>query len=116
MRRKVGKETGLIRVILEYLAYKKVWSYRCNTGGLRDSTGRLVRFGVPGHPDIVARLRPIGYTGFSGRVIWIEAKSESGRLTPAQEAWRELAAVHGDIYIVARRLEDVSEVLSGLQK
>ena len=111
MRRKGGKETGLIKQILDYLSYRKVWRYRTNSGGLRDSTGRLVRFGCVGHPDIVARLKPIGYTGFSGRVVWIEAKSpEGGRLTPAQEAWRGLAEAHGDVYILARKLEDVIEV------
>lgn len=112
MRRKRGEETGLIKVIMDYLSYKKVWRYRTNSGGLRDTTGRLVRFGAPGHPDIVARFRPIGgpSSGFSGRVVWIEAKSERGKITPAQEAWRELAATYGDVYILARSLEDVREV------
>jgi len=103
-----GKETSLVRTILDYLAYRKVWAYRQNTGGLRDTTGRLVRFGVVGHPDIVARITPRDGAGGSGRVIWIEAKSSTGRQTPAQKEWQEKAERHGDVYILARCLEDVS--------
>ena len=105
-----GKETALVRSILDYLALKRIWAYRTNTGALQDKTGRLVRFGVAGHPDIVARLKPIGYTGFSGRVVWIEAKSDKGKQTEAQTGWQKKAEEHGDIYILARKLEDVMDV------
>lgn len=111
LRRGRGKETDLVRQILDYLRLRKIWAYRANTGGLRDSRGRLVRFGVPGHPDIVARLKPAGYTGFSGRVVWVEAKSEKGKQTDLQREWQELAEAHGDLYILARSLDDVREAL-----
>ena len=109
MRRGHGKETELVRLVLEYLALKKIWAYRVNTGALRDKTGRPVFFGVKGHPDIVARKKPVGYTGFSGRVVWIECKSPKGKLSEAQEEWRKIAALHGDVFIVARSLDDVRE-------
>jgi len=92
-------------MVLEYLALKKVWSWRVNTGGLLDKNGRLVRFGTKGHPDIVARMRPT--CGRPGTVIWIECKSEKGRQTPEQREWQKKAEEYGDTYIVARCVEDV---------
>ena len=109
MRRKGGKETGLVRQVLDYLHYRKVWAYRNNTGALRDKTGRPVFFGAKGSPDIIARLRTVGY-GFSGRVIHIECKSEKGKQSDYQKEWQTLAEAHGDVYILARTLEDVKEV------
>jgi len=106
-----GEETALVRQILEYLSYRGVWAYRVNTGGLLDKSGRLVRFGTPGHPDIVARLKPSSPEKGSGRVLWIEAKSAKGRLSPAQKDWQAKAEKYGDVYIVARKIEDVTEYL-----
>jgi hypothetical protein len=103
-----GEETRLVKQILDYLAYKRIWAYRVNTGGLLNQTGRLVRFGVPGHPDIVARMRPVHPNEGSGRVLWIEAKAAKGRLSEHQVAWKGRAEEYGDTFIVARCLEDVS--------
>lgn len=117
MRRKnAGTETALVRSVLEYLALRKVWAYRANTGGLRDKTGRLVRFGTPGHPDIVARMRPRGADYGSGLVVWIECKSERGVQSPAQKDWQIKAEKHGDIYILARKLEDVMCLFEEVKK
>ena len=108
---KHGEEAGLIRDVLEYLAIRKIWAYRQNTGTLRGASGKLVRFGSKGCPDIIARLKPTGSNRGSGRVLWIECKSKTGKLSEAQEAWRAKAEKHGDVFIVARRLEDVMEFL-----
>ena len=109
MRRSRGKETDLVRQVLDYLALRKVWAWRVNVGALRDSTGRVVFFGAKGHPDIIARLKPVGYTGFSGRVVWIECKSPKGKMSEAQKEWREKAITYGDLFIVARSLDDVRQ-------
>jgi hypothetical protein len=107
LRRTRGKETELVRLVLEYLALKKIWCYRINVGALRNPSGRPVFFGVKGHPDIVARKKP-RIPGGSGRVVWIECKSgPKAKLSEAQEEWRLMANLHGDIFIVARSLADV---------
>ena len=106
--KKGGQETALVKQLLDYLAYKRVWAYRVNTGGLFNQTGRLVRFGVPGHPDIIARMRPVRPGEGSGRVLWIEAKTEKGRLSDHQKEWQKKAEEYGDVFIVARSLSDVS--------
>ena len=101
------KESELVKQILDYLSLRRVWAYRTNTGALRNPQGRPVRFNVPGHPDIVARLR----TGKkNAKVVWIEAKGKGGKLSPEQEEWQAKAKAHGDIFIVARCLEDVMGV------
>jgi len=41
----------------------------------------------------------------------VEAKSEKGKQTDLQREWQELAESHGDIYILARSLDDVRKAL-----
>jgi hypothetical protein len=113
MRRKRGEETGLVRQILEYLSLRGIWAYRVNTGALRDSTGRPVFFGVKGHPDIVARLKPRRGSNGSGRVVWIEAKSSKGVLSENQKEWQKKSDTYGDVFIVAKKLEDVMALFEG---
>jgi hypothetical protein len=43
----------------------------------------------------------------SGRVVWIEVKTKTGRLSPWQEAFRQAIANAGGEYVVARSVEDV---------
>lgn len=44
-------------------------------------------------------------------VLCIEAKSATGKLSPAQKRWAEKAVAQGCRYIVARSLEDVRNAL-----
>ena len=68
--------------------------------------GQFVRFGAPGMPDILAR-------GTTGAVIWIEVKSPTGRQSEDQRKWQEDMERFGDIYIVARSVEDVMALFEG---
>lgn len=95
--------------ILEYLALHRIWHRRLNTGtmaGAHKGKRWFVRFGKKGDPDIIAYRYP--------HLIAIEVKGATGQLRPEQEEFRrDFEARAGCTYIVARRLEDVSEVLEG---
>jgi hypothetical protein len=75
-----------------------VW--RSNTGSLKDHTGRMVTFGVPGQADISGLLHG------SGRRLEIEVKTATGRLRPSQETFRRVIEMAGGIYILARSASD----------
>lgn len=85
---------------------KWLWNHGCfiwrnNTGGFRDKTGRMVKYGAVGSPDI------IGMTP-TGRFIGVECKSPTGGgLTEHQERFRERVIEHDGIYIVARSVNDL---------
>jgi hypothetical protein len=105
-------EKDVLRVILHYLTIRKVWHRRINSGaavvepGSPGTKRRFLRFGAPGMPDILAR-------GTNGAVIWIECKSPTGKLTEDQKAWQRDSERFGDIYIVARKVEDVMCLFEG---
>jgi len=78
--------------------------WRSNNGGVYDPTRRQfrtpVRAGyVAGVPDILGVLK--------GVAIGIEVKSETGKLSKAQKAFKEQFEKQGGVYIEARRIEDV---------
>jgi len=103
-------EKDVLRVILHYLTIRKVWHKRINSGGAvlngHGGRGQFVRFGALGMPDILAR-------GSNGTVVWIECKSPTGRQTDDQRKWQEDMERFGDIYIVARKVEDVMALFEG---
>jgi hypothetical protein len=97
------KEKDVQKAVLEFLALKKIWAWRNNTGaftGEYNGKKRFHRFGAVGSPDVFAVLP-------SGKVMHIECKGDKGKLSPAQEEWQEKAVKHGHYYIVCR---DVSEL------
>lgn len=83
--------------------------WRANTGAAIDpSTGRLIRFGVPGQADLSGILA-------GGRRLEIEIKSARGRQTPHQQFFGAMIVRFGGLYIVAHSLQDalsaIEEVL-----
>lgn len=59
----------------------------------------------PGVSDLVA------VRGAS--VLWIECKSATGRLSPAQEQFRADIESHGGTYVIARSVDDLAELTGG---
>jgi hypothetical protein len=57
--------------------------FRRNVGALKVSERRMFRSGIPGQCDLY------GYERGTGRVVEIEIKNVRGRLTQAQERWRD---------------------------
>jgi hypothetical protein len=103
-------EKDVQRAILHYLTLRKVWHRRMNSGGAMVSghkgKGQFVRYGSPGLPDILAR-------GSTGAVVWIEVKSPTGKQTGDQRKWQIDMERFGDIYILARSVEDVTALFEG---
>lgn len=60
-----------------------------------------VKVGTKGWPDI------IGFTR-DGRFFGVEAKTGTGRLTPEQSNFRDVAARHNAIFIEARSINDLA--------
>ena len=99
-------EKDVQRQILDYLVRRQVWHRRFNTGALPGPHGRPIRFGSPGLPDILVRTK-------IGSIIWIECKSSTGKLSEDQRKWKEDMEGFGDIYIVARSVEDAMALFEG---
>lgn len=93
-------------ILLEFGALPNVRLFRRNTGAAKRRGGGLVRFGLPGMSDITGILAP------SGKVIEIECKTSTGRLTQAQENWLAMIRKFGGIAVVARSVEDVRMALA----
>ena len=89
--------------------------WRNNTGALKDSTGRLVRYGLcPGSSDLIG-LRTITITPDMvgqtvGVFVAIEVKDQ-GRLTEQQRAFLAMVEQAGGMAGVARSVEDARSIL-----
>ena len=89
--------------------------WRNNTGALKDSTGRLVRYGLcPGSSDLIGlRTRIITEADLGDRFaqfVAIEVKHQ-GRLTPQQQAFLAMVQQAGGLAGVARSPEDARTIL-----
>ena len=73
--------------------------WRANTGVAVTASRNVVRFNLPGTPDVLGVLR--------GRAVAIECKTGSGRLRKKQPNWRRNWLLGHGIYIVARSVEQV---------
>ena len=93
------KESDIQRSILDYLAMRRHFFFRCNTGAYKTEHGSFIRFGSKGAADI--------FVCANGRMIGIEVKTASGKLSPDQEAFGKALEAAGGIYIVARSIDDV---------
>ena len=94
------REAQLQNLILAQLADLGVFCWRANTGAARSGSGRLVRFGKVGQPDILAILP-------GGVLLGVEVKSDTGKQTPEQRAFQRCMEDAGAKYILARELVDV---------
>jgi len=103
-------EQALQQSVAGYLAAtlpQMLWFHVPNSSGNRGARlgGILKSMGVKaGVPDLVLIL-PHGVAGF------IELKAGEGKLTPAQEAFRDRALALGCFYAEARSLEEVQGIL-----
>jgi hypothetical protein len=87
--KKLSPETQIKRMIKQYLNYKG-WFHFPLTAGLG---------AYPGAPDMIAIK--------AGRVVFIEVKTPTGKLSPHQQAFKENIGDRGGNYIVARGIEDL---------
>lgn len=100
---KQALEGETLKAILDYLSIKRIFHWRNNSGALETKSGGFVRFGAVGSADVFA-IR-------GGVVYGIEVKSPVGRLSEDQIAFGNGFKEAGGMYVVARSLDDVMEIL-----
>ena len=119
-------EAAIQRQILDYLTLRGIFAWRNNSGAVKiagKGKDRFMRFGMPGSADIlgifpeetiVIRLDNAAKDkGRSGRLWAIEVKAAKGKLSPAQESFRDAVVANGGKYTLARSVEDVIKALEG---
>lgn len=103
------KEVEIMRAILGYLAARRIYAWRNNTGGaLRlNSEGKasMVMFGLKGLPDILGAMPP------TGRMIAVEVKRPGERPSPIQAMRIRALTDVGVLAFVATSIEDVARAL-----
>jgi len=105
----LNAESHVLREVLQWLAQERpaflVW--RNNSGAMHSvDTNSLVRFGLPGSPDIICIEPP------NGRFVGIECKRRNGgRQSPEQRAFQAACEKRGGVYVLARSVEDVRRVI-----
>jgi hypothetical protein len=99
------KEGAIMNEVQQFLALNRIPHWRINSGGLKDSHGRLVKFGAKGMSDFYA----IGPAGIS---VWIECKRPmGGRLSDAQKEFLDCINRNGGIGIVVNSVESLESQL-----
>lgn len=89
------------------MAYPAVLAFHCPNGGARSAVeGAILKsMGVrPGVPDLCLLLP-------CGRTAWIELKAGKGKLTAAQEAFRDKAQALDHFWAEARSPNEVADIL-----
>ena len=87
------------------------WLFAVPNGGRRDAvTGaKLKAEGVkPGVPDLVLPVPRGGYHG-----LWIEMKTEDGRMTPEQKEWQGFLRAQGYRADMCRGSREAAQMLLG---
>lgn len=84
---------------------KICWHARMNSGAGKLQYGtakasQFIRFGFPGMPDVLGQLP-------GGRLLAIEVKRPTGKVTDDQAAFLEKAGRSGALAFVARSVDDV---------
>lgn len=107
-------EAQVLRQIQDYLRARDVLFFRMNTGAVK-TEGRFFKFGQVGMADLVAfqsfHVEHAGLKIEKMVVYWIEAKTHKGVQSLFQKAFEKLVTERGHIYILARDVETVAEVL-----
>jgi hypothetical protein len=103
-------ESSILTSIMAWLFWQKgiVWYQRMNSGAYQVGEGRArryVRFGFKGCPDILGQLS-------DGRLLAIECKTRTGRLSDDQRAFLGRVESGNGIAIVARSISDVATGLA----
>jgi len=101
------KEKDLQRLILDWLAAKRIFAWRNNSGAfVRDN--HFYRFGSQGSPDIFAVK--------NSKAFGIEVKGPKGKQSLGQREWQKGFEQAGGKYILAYALEDVEQAVHNFSK
>lgn len=106
----VPSEHQVQTACLQYLAVcpQVAWAERINTGAVKipvpGGKDRFVRYGFPGCSDILGMF-------IDGRLLAIEVKSQTGRVTNEQQKFLNLVAENKGVSLIARSVDDVMAVI-----
>ena len=77
---------------------------RLNTGVFKTINGAVIKQGIPGLPDLL-------FVGDNGQTVWLEVKTATGRLSPAQERFIDTLYNMDHKAYVVRSVEDALHVV-----
>lgn len=101
---KQATEKQIQQSIMDYLALSGIFHYRQNSGAFKTEAGGFYKFASKnGLPDIVAIK--------DGKYVGIECKTKSGKQSEAQAQIEQAIIGAGGIYILARSLDDIINIL-----
>jgi len=89
---------------LQYLEIRGIYHWRNNTGAVQVRPGQFMRFGKVGSSDILGILP-------GGKLLCIECKAKSGRLSPEQKQFLDDARELGALALVVRGWQELDEAL-----
>lgn len=81
--------------------------WRTNAGRVVTKDNRVIQLLPKGFPDTV------GYRKSDGKMIFIEVKTEKGRLRPEQIKFQSFIETQPVLYGVARSVEDAIRIIEG---
>lgn len=105
------RESDIQKAILDWLCRKGIFHWRCNLGGVRRAGKGLTRNTMRGFPDIAGII-----PGGKGQLFVVEVKTPSGKLSAEQARWREHLEMRGCLYILARSVDDLSDLLTAYER
>ena len=94
-------ESELQKQIIDYLKLCNAIVFRMNSGQRQNN----VKLCPSGTPDILAVL--------PHKTLWIEVKTDKGKLRPSQITMHSRLKERGQEVIVARSVDDVMEAING---
>lgn len=102
-----NKETEIQNQIRMALA-ESCMIFRANVGGFYTDYGGFISSGLPnGFPDL------FGFRKSDGKMVFIEVKTEKGRLRKEQEHFLEVVGRFDVLSGVARSVEEAMEIVNG---
>lgn len=98
------KESQIQKQVLDYLRLRKIFCFKLNnTGVYKKATGSYIPSGIIGLPDIIAFIR--------NEVVFLEIKTEKGKLSDGQKAFQAQCEKNRIEYHVIRCLEDAMRLV-----
>ena len=81
--------------------------FRANAGKVVTKDNRVIKLFPKGFPDTV------GFRKTDGKIIFIEVKTDKGRLRPEQEKFKTFIETQPVLYGVARSVDDAIKIIEG---
>jgi hypothetical protein len=94
------------KAILDWLAYRRIFHWRNNSGAMVSEykgRTRFMRFGSVGSPDNFAMHKGVCYG--------IEVKAEKGKQSDAQKEFQVRFEAVGGVYVLAKGIDEVEKAM-----